>query len=167
MDAPAGPHQIDPRTLPYRNEYVLAANKADIPPAPRQGHSFCYRPVISGLTKQSCDPVVDAIRSLALAADEPGAPFSKLKTWKATTKLGPIYQWGIPGNPCKVKVVVDPSLGPAVEVTDTFSKEHVQRAAQEILADCVDGMHQAGRRSVGEKKQIFVTVGRIGKDEKI
>ncbi|KAL8810962.1 MAG: hypothetical protein Q9200_002179 [Gallowayella weberi] len=167
IDGPAEPHEIDPKTLPFRNEHVLAANKAGIPPAPPQGSSFCFRPIISGLTKQSCDPVVDAIRSLVLAADEPGAPFSKPKTWKATTKSGPIYQWGIPGNPCKIKVVVDPSLGPAVEVTDTFSKEHVQRAAQGILGDCVDGKNQAGRRSVGVKKGIFVTVGRFGKDEKI
>ena len=63
--------------------------------------------------------------------------------------------------------MVDPALGPAVEVTDTFSKADVERAAKDIMADCVDSNSQAGRRAIGRKKGIFVTVGRIGKDEKI
>lgn len=61
---------------------------------------------------------------------------------------------------------MDPSLGPAVQVTDDFSKEDVERAAKEAVADCVDGKSQAGRRPLGQKG-IFVTVGRLGKDEKI
>ncbi|KAI4233280.1 MAG: hypothetical protein L6R40_007118 [Gallowayella cf. fulva] len=159
--------EIDPKALPFRNEHVLAANKANPPPTPPQHNSFCFRPVVTGLTPQSCLPVVEAIHTLVLAADEPGAPFSKPKTWAATTKSGPIYQWGIPGNPCKIKVVVDPSLGPAVQVTDTFSKEDVQRAARDIVGDCVEGRNQAGRRPVGGKKGMFVTVGRVRKDEKL
>ncbi|KAL8916491.1 MAG: hypothetical protein Q9172_006281 [Xanthocarpia lactea] len=158
---------IDPRVLPFTNERVLASNKASIPSNPPHRYSFCFRPVISGLTPSSCAPVVEAIRTLTLSTDEPGAPFSTQKTWVATTKSGPIYQWGVPGNPCKIKVIVDPSLGPAVEVTDTFSKADVERAAKDIMADCVDSNSQAGRRAVGRKKGIFVTVGRIGKDEKI
>ena len=158
---------VDPRLLPFTNERVLASNKAGIPSTPPYRYSFCFRPVISGLTTSSCAPVVEAIRTLTLSTDEPGAPFSKPKTWAATTKSGPIYQWGVPGNPCKIKVMVDPALGPAVEVTDTFSKADVERAAKDIMADCVDSNSQAGRRAIGRKKGIFVTVGRIGKDEKI
>lgn len=62
--------------------------------------------------------------------------------------------------------MVDPSLGPAVQVTDDFSKRDVERAAKEIVADCVVGKRQAGRRPVGTKG-IYVTVGRLGKDEKL
>ena len=62
--------------------------------------------------------------------------------------------------------MVDPSLGPSVQIRDDFSKEDVERAAKEVLADCVKRKSQAGRRPVG-KKGIYVTVGRLGKGEKI
>ncbi|KAL8734039.1 MAG: hypothetical protein Q9166_001800 [cf. Caloplaca sp. 2 TL-2023] len=169
IDSPASPPDIDPKSLPYRNEHVLAANKADIPPTPPQGSSFCFRPIISGLTHSSCTPVIDAIRTLKLSSDAPSDSFSKPKTWAATTKSGPIYQWGIPGNPCKVKVVVDPALGPAVEVADSISKEDVEKAAKEVLRDCVgsEGNGRAGRRALGGNKGMFVTVGRVSKGEKL
>lgn len=165
--APPSQDVVDPRILPYTNELVLASNKIDLPsPPPTADATFCFRPVISALTASSCAPVIEAIRTLTLSTDEPGAPFSKPKHWVATTKSGPIYQWGVPGNPCKVKVVVDPSLGPAVQATDDFSKQDVERAAKEIVADCVVGKRQAGRRPLGTKG-IYVTVGRLGKDEKL
>ncbi|KAL8990981.1 MAG: hypothetical protein Q9169_007975, partial [Polycauliona sp. 2 TL-2023] len=158
---------VDPRYLPFTNEHVLASNKpttsSTLPP---QSNSFCFRPIVPGLTSSACAPVIAAIRTLTLTTDEPGAPLSKPKHWVATTKSGPIYQWGIPGNPCKVKVVVDPSLGPSVEVKDDFSKEDVERVAKEVVADCTDGRGQAGRGRLG-KKGLYVTVGRLGKDEKI
>ncbi|KAL8946227.1 MAG: hypothetical protein Q9222_007353 [Ikaeria aurantiellina] len=159
---------IDPQLLSYTNEYVLAANKLS-PPPPQQPHasSFCFRPTISYLTSSTCTAVIDAILSLPLANDDPRAPLDKRKSWTATTKSGPIYQWGIPGNPCKIKVVVDPSLGPAVEVQDSFSKEEVWKASKMVVDDCVEGKSQAGRRALGAKKGIFVTVGRLGKDETV
>ena len=164
---PASEDVPDPRHLPYTNEHVLVGNKAGVPSTlPIQGKSFCFRPMIPGLAPSACTPVIEAIRTLTLSSDEPGAPASKPKHWVATTNSGPIYQWGIPGNPCKVKAVVDPSLGPHVEVRDDFSKEDVERAAKEVVADCVDGNSQAGRRPVG-KRGIYVTVGRLGKGEKI
>ncbi|KAL8879938.1 MAG: hypothetical protein Q9198_002550 [Flavoplaca austrocitrina] len=163
---PASQDVADRRILPYTNEHVLASNKAGVPSTPLQGNSFCFRPTIPGLTPSACTPVIEAIRTLTLSSDEPGTPFSKPKHWVATTKSGPIYQWGIPGNTCKVKAVVDPSLGPSVQIRDDFSKEDVERAAKEVVADCVNGKSQAGRRPVG-KKGIYVTVGRLGKGEKI
>ncbi|KAL8778699.1 MAG: hypothetical protein Q9213_007286 [Squamulea squamosa] len=166
IETSGAPQDVDPRYLPYTNEHVLTSNKVTIPPIPPQGNSFCFRPRITGLIPSSCAPVIEAIRTLTLSSDEPGAPFSKQKTWTANTKSGPIYQWGIPENPCKVKVVVDPSLGPAVEVSDTFSKEDVERAAKEVVSDCVDSKSQAGRKALG-KRGMFVTVGRLGKDERI
>ncbi|KAL8666803.1 MAG: hypothetical protein Q9168_007398 [Polycauliona sp. 1 TL-2023] len=165
--SPPAQDAVDPRLLPFTNEQVLASNKASIPSnPPPQGSSFCFRPIVSGLTTSACAPVIAAIRTLTLSTDEPGAAVTKKKHWVATTKSGSIYQWGIPGNPCKVKVVVDPSLGPNVEVKDDFSKEDVERAAKEIVTDCVDGRSQAGRRPLGIKG-IFVTVARLGKDEKV
>ncbi|KAL8643609.1 MAG: hypothetical protein Q9226_008245 [Calogaya cf. arnoldii] len=163
---PASQVAVDPRFLPYTNEKVLASNKAGIPSTPPQGNAFCFRPVIPALTATSCAPVIAAIRTLTLSTDEPGAPFSKPKKWVATTQSGPIYQWGIPGNPCKVKVLVDPTLGPAVEVMESFSKEDVEQAAKEVVTDCIDGKSQAGRIPLG-KNGLFVTIGRLGKDEKI
>ena len=158
--SPASQDVADRRFLPYTNEHVLASNKARVPSTPPlQGSSFCFRPTIPGLTPSTCTPVIEAIRKLTLSSDEPGTPISKPKHWVATTKSGPIYQWGIPGNPCKVKAVVDPSLGPSVQIRDDFSKEDVERAAKEVLADCVKRKSQAGRRPVG-KKGIYVTVGR-------
>ncbi|KAI4176441.1 MAG: hypothetical protein LQ343_000977 [Gyalolechia ehrenbergii] len=162
IESSAASQYVDPRVPPFTNERVLASNKASIPSTPHR-YSFCFRPIISGLPPSSYAPVIEAIRTLTLSTDEPGAPFSKQKTWAATTKSGPIYQWGVPGNPCKIKVMVDPALGPAVEVTDTFSKADVERAAKDIMADCVDSDSQAGRRAVGRKKGIFVTLGGLGK----
>ncbi|KAL8712498.1 MAG: hypothetical protein Q9220_003346 [cf. Caloplaca sp. 1 TL-2023] len=164
--SPDSTRPIDPQLLPYINEQVLAANKLSSPPAPHTA-SFCFRPTIRYLTPSTCTPVIDAILSLHLANDDPHAPLDKRKSWTATTKSGPIYQWGIPGNPCKIKVIVDPSLGPAVEVQDSFSKQDVWKAAKLVVGDCVEGKSQAGRRALGMKKGIFVTVGRLGKDESV
>ncbi|KAI4276005.1 MAG: hypothetical protein LQ337_002780 [Flavoplaca oasis] len=168
IGSPPTSHDVaDPRFLPYTNEQVLASNKAGVPSTlPLQGQSFCFRPIIPALTPSACTPVIEAIRTLTLSSDQPGAPISKPKHWVATTKSGPIYQWGVPGNPCKVKAVVDPSLGPSVQIRDDFSKEDVERAAKEVVADCIDGKNQAGRRPVGTKG-IYVTVGRLGKGEKL
>lgn len=159
-------HETYPQSLPYRHEEVLASNKLASPPPLTNSGSFCFRPTISALTSNSCQPVLDAIRTLRLPNDD-NAPFERTKTWTATTQSGSVYQWGVPRNPCKIKVVVDPALGPSVEVQDTFSKEDVWVAASKVVGDCVEQKQQAGRRALGANNGMFVTVGRLGRDEKI
>lgn len=157
-------HQIHPHALHYRNEAIMQSNSIVGQASLVSSASHCFRPVISSLTSDACKPVLDAIRTLKLADDDDGPP-DKPKTWKATTKTGPIYHWGVQGNRCKIKVVVDSSLGPNVEVKDSFSKEDVWAVAKGIVEDCVQEGHQAGRRPLGKKKGLFVTVGKMANGE--
>ncbi|KAL8628784.1 hypothetical protein Q9189_005512 [Teloschistes chrysophthalmus] len=156
-------HQIHPHALHYRNEAIMKSNRIVGQTFVANSPSHCFRPVISSLTSDACKPVLDAIRTLKLADDDDGPP-DKQKTWKATTKTGPIYHWGVQGNKCKIKVVVDSSLGPNVVVKDSFSKEDVWRVATGIVEDCVQEGHQAGRRPLG-KKGLYVIVGKMANGE--
>lgn len=156
-------HQIHPHALHYRNEAILQSNKISGQTSLFNTASHCFRPIVSSLTSDACKPVLDAIRTLKLSNDDE-TPSNKPKTWSATTKTGPIYHWGVQGNRCKIKVVVDSSLGPNIEVKDSFSKDDVWAAATGIVEDCVQEGHQAGRRPLG-KKGLYVTVGKLASGE--